>query len=215
MWDDISKSNVLISEIVGNLRNKNTKPADFRRYLKRLGNFLAYESVKYFDSTEEVIQSPLGEARYNKITNNIVVISILRAALPMSEGVMETLPDASLGVISASRGKKLQEDGRDFRIDCTYTNIPYLENNIAIIVDPMLASGSTLLFLLNQISNQKPHKVIILCAIASEFGVKRITDQFPETIIIAGTIDELLNKKGYIIPGLGDAGDRAFNTPPH
>jgi uracil phosphoribosyltransferase len=130
----------------------------------------------------------------------------------MSDGVLETLPDASLGVISASRGKKLLDDGKDFRIDCTYTNIPYLEDSIVVIVDPMLASGSTLLFLLKQIENQKPKKIIILCAIASRYGIERIEKHNSDVIIIAGDVDSILNEKGYIIPGLGDAGDRAFNT---
>ncbi len=173
---------------------------------------MAFEAAKHLDSKTSRVQTPLGKAKYEKLVDNIVIISILRAALPMSDGVLETLPDASLGVISASRGKKLLDDGKDFRIDCTYTNIPYLEDNIVVIVDPMLASGSTLLFLLKQIENQKPKKIIILCAIASQYGIERIEKHNSDVIIIAGDVDSILNEKGYIIPGLGDAGDRAFNT---
>ncbi|GAH50099.1 unnamed protein product [marine sediment metagenome] len=212
MLENASKNNVIVSEIISKLRNKNTVPTDFRLNLRRLGNFLAFEAAKHLDYKTSSVQTPLGEAKYNKIVDNIVIISILRAALPMSDGVHETLPDASLGVISASRGKKLQDDGKDFRIDCTYTNIPYLEGSIAVIVDPMLASGSTLLFLLRQIENQKPKKIIILCAIASQYGIERIEKHNSDVIIIAGDVDSILNEKGYIIPGLGDAGDRAFNT---
>jgi uracil phosphoribosyltransferase len=106
----------------------------------------------------------------------------------------------------------LKDGGKDFRIDCTYTSIPYLGDNIAIIVDPMLASGSTVLFLLNEIKNQEPKKIIILCAIASKYGIERILKQYPDVLILAGTIDPILNENGYIVPGLGDAGDRAFNT---
>lgn len=212
MWVNASEANVLIAELVGKLRNKKTNPADFRMNLKRLGNFLAYEAAKHFDKTTTTVETPLGHADYETISDEIVIITILRAALPMSEGVLEVIPKAKVGVISASRGKKIQEDGKDFRIDCAYSNIPFLENKVALIVDPMLASGSTLSFTINQLSNQKPSKLIILCAIASEFGIKRILEDHPQAIIITGDIDQELNEKGYIVPGLGDAGDRAFNT---
>jgi len=212
MLVNASETNVLISELVGKLRDKKTEPAEFRTNLKRLGNFLAYEAGSYFNKIAVSVETPLGTATYDTISDEIVIITILRAALPMSEGVLEIIPTAKVGVISASRGKKIQEDGTDFRIDCTYSNIPYLENKIAIIIDPMLASGSTLLFTMNQLLNQKPSKLIILCAIASDYGIKRILDNYPKTIIITGDIDKELNEKGYIVPGLGDAGDRAFNT---
>jgi len=207
-----SEINVLVSEVIGKLRDKQTNPADFRINLKRIGNYLTYEAAKYLETETIQIETPLGEADCKKIKTNIAIITILRAALPMSEGVLEVLPNANVGVISASRGKKLQEDGKDFRIDCTYSSIPYLEDKIAIVVDPMLASGSTLLFTLQQIKKQKPLKIIVLCAIASQFGIERIQREFPEAIIIVGAIDKELNEKGYIVPGLGDAGDRAFNT---
>jgi uracil phosphoribosyltransferase len=209
---DCSEESVLISEIVGKLRDRETTPASFRINLKRIGNYLAYEASKHLDTETKIVETPLGDASFSEIKDRIVVISILRAALPMSEGVLEVIPNAAVGVISASRGKMLEEGGKDFRIDCTYTSIPFLGDNIAIIVDPMIASGSTVLFLLNEIKNQKPKKIIILCAIASRYGIERILEQYPDILILAGTIDPNLNEDGYIVPGLGDAGDRAFNT---
>ena len=212
MWINASEANVLVSETVGKLRDKRTNPADFRTTLKRLGSFLEYEAAQYFEKKSVDVETTLGSAKCETIDDEIVVITILRAALPMSEGVLEVLPKSKVGVISASRAQQIQEDGKDFRIDCTYSNIPFLKNKTAIIVDPMLASGSTLAFTMNELLNQEPSKIIILCAIASEFGIKRIEDKYPQTIIIAGDVDQVLNEKGYIVPGLGDAGDRAFNT---
>ena len=212
MWINASEANVLISELTGKLRDKRTNPADFRTNLKRLGNFLAYEASKHFNKKEIDVETPLGTAKYNTIDEEIVIITVLRAALPMSNGVLEVIPQAKVGVISASRGKQLQKDGRDFRIDCTYSNIPYLENKSVMVIDPMLASGSTLSFILDELVNQKPSKIIVLCAIASEYGIRRILEKHQQAIIIAGDIDQELNEKGYIVPGLGDAGDRAFNT---
>ncbi len=207
-----SKTNTLISEAVGKIRNKNTTPADFRINLKRIGSYLAYEASKFLETEELSTETPLGIAYFNKIKNNIVIITILRAAVPMSEGVLEVLNRAKVGIISAARGKQLQDDGKDFRIDSMYSNIPILEGKNVIIVDPMIASGSTLTFTLKEIENKKPLKIIVLCAIASQFGIERIQEEFPEVIILVGAIDKELNKKGYIVPGLGDAGDRAFNT---
>ncbi|MHA1953454.1 MAG: uracil phosphoribosyltransferase [Candidatus Heimdallarchaeaceae archaeon] len=212
MWVNASETSFLISEAIGRLRDKQTAPASFRIILKRIGSFLAYEVSRYLDTKTSSVESPLGTANFDELKDDIVVVSILRAALPMSEGVLEIFSDASVGVVSTSRGKMLETDGTDFRIDCTYTSIPFLEDKVAIIVDPMLASGSTMLFLLKQLVNQKPKKIIILCAIAAKFGIEKILEHYPEVLILAGAIDPILNEKGYIVPGLGDAGDRAFNT---
>jgi len=213
MYKNISNENLLVSQVVGTLRNKETEPAEFRFNLQKLGTYLAYEAARYFDHVEEKVETPLGVAEVRKIRDNIVVVAILRAALPMAEGVINQFSRASMGVVSASRGKMLREGGKEFRIDVPYINIPYLdESNVAIIVDPMLASGSTMLFILDHLYQQKPKKIVVLSAIASEYGINRILDKYPETIILTGDIDKELNEKGYIVPGLGDAGDRAFNT---
>lgn len=207
-----SKTNILISETVGKIRNKDTTPEDFRINLKRIGSYLAYEASEFLETEELSTETPLGTAYFNEIKNNIVIITILRAAVPMSEGVLEVLHRAKVGIISAARGKQLQDDGKDFRIDSMYSSIPILEDKNVIVVDPMIASGSTMIFTLQEIKNKKPLKIIVLCAIASQFGIERIKEEFPEVIILVGAIDKELNEKGYIVPGLGDAGDRAFNT---
>ena len=212
MWMDISKKNVVVSEIIGVIRDETTNAMIFRTNLTRLGQLLAYEAAEFLDTKKIKVETSLGKAEVNSINEDMVVISILRAALPMSEGVLETYSEASIGVVSMSRGKMLQEDGKDFRIDCPYMHIPYLENKFAIIVDPMLASGSTMRYLLKSIENQKPKKVVILCAIACKYGIERILKEYPKVIIIAGAVDPILDERGYIVPGLGDAGDRAFNT---
>ena len=212
MWMDVSKENVVVSEIIGVIRDETTNAMVFRTKLTRLGQLLAYEAAKFLDTKKTEVETSLGKAEVISINEDMVVISILRAALPMSEGVLETYSEASIGVVSMSRGKMLQEDGKDFRIDCPYMHIPYLENKFVIIVDPMLASGSTMLYLLKSIKNQKPKKIVILCAIACKYGINRILREYPEVTIIAGAVDPTLDGRGYIVPGLGDAGDRAFNT---
>ena len=114
MWVNASETSFLISEAIGKLRDKQTPPASFRIILKRIGNFLAYEASKYLDIKTSSVETPLGTADFDEHKDDIVIISILRAALPMSDGVLEFLPDAALGVISTARGKMLEEDGTDF-----------------------------------------------------------------------------------------------------
>ncbi len=212
MINNISQTNVLCSEVIAKLRNKNTEPPVFRHNLRELGIYLAYEASKYLSKKDTVVKTPLGNKKMKVIADDISVISILRAAAPMAEGVLSQYKHASVGFVSASRGKMLNEQGTDFRIDGDYFNVPYLENKVAILVDPMLASGSTLLYLVDKLYHQNPTKIIILCAIASNYGLKRLKGKYDELIILAGDIDPVLDKKGYIVPGLGDAGDRAFNT---
>ncbi len=205
-------SNPLASTIVARLRDKNTPPQDFRYFLFKLGRFLIYEAVTSIDVKSEQVTTPLGVATYNKLADQITVVGILRAALPMIDGVVEELPASHIGLISASRGKMLDENGKNFEILTNYSKIPPIENHIVFLVDPMLASASTLLSAMAEIKANKPKKVIILCAIAAKFGIQRLEKAFPDIEIYAGAVDDILNDHGYIVPGLGDAGDRAFNT---
>ncbi|RMG31005.1 MAG: uracil phosphoribosyltransferase, partial [Methanobacteriota archaeon] len=203
------QSHPFASKTVAVLRNKETQPPQFRRALNRLGKLLSYEIAQKLDLVKKEVESPLGKANYHDFKDEISVIAILRAALPMAEGVIEEFENAHIGFFSASRSKMLDEKGRDFEIDITYSKLPNLNNHIAIIVDPMLATASTLLHVIQAVKEGKPKKVIIACAIASEYGIKRVQENHPDVEIYTGAIDAVLNEKGYIVPGLGDAGDRA------
>ena len=206
-------SNVaLISKIVANLRNKDTQPPEFRKNLFKLGRLMAYEVSKTLPTVLKIVASPFGEAEYLDFNTDIVIVGILRACLPMAEGVFDEFPDAIFGLLSASRGKKLSEDGKDFEINAAYVKIPPCKDKIVLVVDPMLATASTMLKLLKLIENEKPTKIIIIGAIAAKYGIDRITKSYPHVDVYTAAIDPKLNEKGYIIPGLGDAGDRAFNT---
>ncbi len=177
-----------------------------------MGKLLSYEIATELDLVEKEVESPLGTATFHDFKDEISVVAVLRAALPMAEGVIEEFENAHIGFFSASRSQMLDDQGRDFEIDITYSKLPNLSNHIAIIVDPMLATASTLLHVIKAVKAQQPKKVIIACAIASEYGIQRIQENHPDVEIYTGTVDAILNEKGYIVPGLGDAGDRAFNT---
>ncbi|MHA2252249.1 MAG: uracil phosphoribosyltransferase [Candidatus Kariarchaeaceae archaeon] len=208
---EFKESSVLIEALTA-IRDKNTSAPKFRSNLKRIGTYLAYEAAKDFITKKYSIETPITKMLADKIEHEIVIISILRAALPMVDGVLDQFENASIGIISASRGDMVDEQGTEFIINSSYTNLPSLKNKIAIIVDPMLATGSTIKFVLQLMENESPNKIVLISAIASKFGVKAIEDFNPEVSIYVGATDPSLNERGYIVPGLGDAGDRAFNT---
>ena len=203
---------VLVSKTVAILRNEKTDAEAFRYALKRLGRQIAFVIADTLETREKDVKTPLGLATYNDFSDEITIIGILRAALPMSEGMASEFIEAHIGFISASRGKMIDREGKKFEINTDYTKLPRLEGHVVIVVDPMLASGSTLLYVLEKIQKKKPKRIIVACAIAAKYGIERIEQSFPQVEVYAGAVDEILNEKGYIVPGLGDAGDRAFNT---
>ncbi|MHA2028171.1 MAG: uracil phosphoribosyltransferase [Candidatus Kariarchaeaceae archaeon] len=209
------RQSLLLEQAVSIIRDKNTDSAKFRKYLERIGSYLSFEAAKTFEAEEISVETPLATASSLRIKQEIVILSILRAALPMTNAVFNQFEGASLGIVSASRGNMIATDGREFEIESNYSKVPDIENKIVIIVDPMLATGSTIKFLLQSIedSEQNPTKIVVFCAIASKFGIDQLEKNHPNVEIFAAAVDEILNEKGYIVPGLGDAGDRAFNTP--
>ncbi|MDH5403741.1 MAG: uracil phosphoribosyltransferase [Candidatus Heimdallarchaeota archaeon] len=203
----------LMEESLAKIRDENTIPAEFRKHLRRIGRYLIYEVGKNLEVIDTITKTPIAEAATQKIKHEVVIISVLRAALPMVDAILEEVDNSSLGVISASRDLMKSEDGTEFEIKADYVKLPTLENKVAIIVDPMLATGSTIKYLLGLISDQNPAKIIIISAIASKYGINLIESKYPAVEIYTAVTDEILNEKGYIVPGLGDAGDRACNTP--
>ena len=202
----------LVSKVVATLRNKETKSPEFRKSLFKLGTYLAYEVSKSLPTVEKKVESPLGFASYSDIQDGIVIASVLRAALPMAEGVFDEFPEAHIGFLSASRHKMIEKSTKDFQVIQDYIKMPDSKGKVVIVVDPMLATASTMVKVINELKIANPAKIIVLCAIASKFGIDKIESKFPNVNIYAGAVDPELNEKGYILPGLGDAGDRAFNT---
>lgn len=202
----------LISKTIANLRNKRTPPPEFRKNLFQLGRYLAYELAKDLPAEKKVVESPLGKADYLDVGKDLVILGILRAALPMAEGVFEEFPEAQIGFLSASRGDMIDDNGRNFEIHNNYVKIPPCDGKIVLLVDPMLASASTLLTVIETVEERKPEKIVVLSAIGTDYGIGRLQTNYPDLEIFIGVIDPVLNEIGYIVPGLGDAGDRAYNT---
>ncbi|ACS33908.1 uracil phosphoribosyltransferase [Thermococcus gammatolerans] len=213
-WDGVYsfEDSPFIMEILTELRDKNTDSIAFRKGLVKLGRYMGYELTKTMDVEEIEVETPLEKTRgiLVKDRRNVVIITVLRAAIPLMEGLIKVFEHARVGIVSASRGKAPK-----FEIEMNYIKIPTVKpDDTVIVADPMIATGSTLIRVLKEVSKYgRPKRLIILGVLAAPEGISRIKEAFPEAEIFVAKVDRELNEKGYILPGLGDAGDRAFGAP--
>ena len=193
-------------------RDRRSDQVIFRKAIFRLGRMLAYEFLRTLETKEVLVETPLEKSRGKKIKGNdkIVIVMILRASIPFVEGMYKMLPMARTGIISAWRGEP-----PDFSIEVSYAKIPTIhEDDIVIIADPMLATGHTLVEVANRVTVRgKPKRLVFFSVIAARQGINYVSRAYPNAEFYTCAIDRKLNKEGYILPGLGDAGDRAFGSP--
>jgi len=209
---NLSQQHSVIGNWIGELRNVNVQ-ADrmrFRRNLERIGEVAAYEISKVLPFVEKEIQTPLGIAIHKVLKEQPVLATILRAGLPLHQGLLNYFDQADNAFISAYR--KHNKDG-SFEISLDYVSCPELEDRVVIISDPMLATGSSLVKTIHFLKAEgKPSAIHIVAAIACTVGIEYVKREEPSVTIWCGDIDDELTAKGYIVPGLGDAGDLAFGT---
>ena len=180
----------------------------FRTNLARIGGLIGYEISKTLRYKEIETETPLGISKSKSIKDDIVIASILRAGLPMHNGLLDVFDKAENAFISAQR--KMHKSG-DFEIELNKVTSPSLEGKVLILCDPMLATGSSLDLSLQALEAYGKPSVIHICtAIASRAGMEHVERLHPEAMIWIGDLDEELTAKSYIVPGLGDAGDLAF-----
>ncbi len=182
----------------------------FRKNLERLGEILAYEISKSFQYKEVEIDTPLAKTSEKTITSNPVIISVLRASLPFSQGFLNIFDQAESGFIGAFREEK---NGGKIKINLGYHASPSLVGKEVIIADPMLATGKSIIKTINAILvNGKPKRIHIAAAFAAPEGIEYIQKNLKEIPFTfwLGALDKKLNHLSYIVPGLGDAGDLAF-----
>lgn len=210
---NLSQNHSLVSNWVAELRDVEVQydRLRFRRNLERIGEIAAYEISKELAWEENDITTPLGIHKSKLLKEQPVLTTILRAGLPLHNGMLNYFDKADNAFVSAYR--KHNEDG-SFEICLDYFSCPNLTNRIVIISDPMLATGASLVKTIQVIKQEhQPKAIHIVCAIGSIEGIQKIHTECGNDIKIwCGDIDENLSAKGYIIPGLGDAGDLAFGT---
>ncbi|PSP47947.1 uracil phosphoribosyltransferase [Halobacteriales archaeon QH_7_69_31] len=211
-------THALAKHTLSELRSVGTDQVAFREGLVDLGRLCGFEIIDGMLETEYVsITTPLAETTGEALggLDDVVIVNVLRAATPFVEGLVEAFPRARQGVISAGRDEEagMDEDG-EFPITVDYVKLPEIDGDDTVIVaDPMLATGSTMLAVLEEVVGMgDPERLVVLSAVSAPPGLVRVDEAYPRADVITVSIDERLDDDGYIVPGVGDAGDRAFGT---
>ena len=210
----LEKTNSILNTFISEIRDVNIQKDSlrFRRNIERIGEILGYELSKSLNYSSEKITTPLGTKESFLPTKGIVLGSILRAGLPLHQGLLNYFDDAENAFISAYRNHPKNND--EFEIVVEYFASPSIDNKIVILADPMLATGQSLVSVFEAIQKYgSPKELHLVCVIGSTEGIEFIEKHFPKnTHLWIAAIDDELNDKGYIVPGLGDAGDLAFGA---
>lgn len=210
MLHNLSETNSLVSQFVSELRDVQTQNdrLRFRRNMERLGEIFAYEISKYLDWDEKEITTPLGTAKHKVLAEQPVLATILRAGLPLHQGLLNFFDSADNAFIAAYR--KHNKDGT-FYINLEYLTSPSLAGRIVILSDPMLATGASLVLTIQELMKEgAPKHIHIVTAIACTIGIEHVKRHLPNVTLWTGAVDDELTAKAYIVPGLGDAGDLSF-----
>ncbi|MEP7277823.1 MAG: uracil phosphoribosyltransferase [Bacteroidota bacterium] len=209
---NLSQQYSLLSDWVGELRNIEiqTDRMRFRRNLERIGEVAAFEISKELEFVQKEIQTSLGISNCKVLKDQPVLATILRAGLPLHNGLLNYFDKADNAFISAYR--KHHKDGT-FEIRLDYVSCPELEGRVVVVSDPMLATGSSLVKTIQFLREEgHPSKIHVVTAIACTVGIEYVLRSEPNCKVWCGAIDDELTAKGYIVPGLGDAGDLAYGT---
>ncbi len=204
----ITMNHPLIKHKIALIRNKTTGPKEFREAVDEISTLMCYEATRDLPLKEVVIDTPVAPAKVEIISGKkLAVIPILRAGLGMVDGIISLLPTAKIGHIGIYRDPKTLEAVE------YYKKLPVdIAERDVIIVDPMLATGVSVVKTIDEIKAEGVKNIKFMCIIAAPEGVKKVSDAHPDVEILCRVIDEKLDEKGYILPGLGDAGDRIFGT---
>ena len=206
--------NSILNQFIAELRDVKIQKDSmrFRKNIERVGEILSYELSKALPYTIKTVETPLGKKNISLSNDSLVLCSILRAGLPLHQGILNYFDSAENGFISAYRHHEGNDDA--FEVIVNYFAAPSLDNKILVLADPMLATGRTLENVLKGLKKHgTPKQIHIVSVIGSQKGVAYVEKVFPEnTHLWIAVIDDVLNDKGYIIPGLGDAGDLAFGS---
>ena len=207
---DLSKNPSVANHFIAEMRNTNVQNdrMRFRRNMERLGEILAYELSKHLPYNSIEVETPLGVAQSKELARPIVLATILRAGLPLHQGLLNYFDGAENAFVSAYR--KHHHDGT-FEIKVEYLSCPNLDGKILILADPMMASGASMVIAAKQLlEHGTPSEIHFVTAIAATPGVEYVRRMYPKAGIWMGALDEELTAKSYIVPGLGDAGDLAY-----
>lgn len=198
----------LVQHKLSIMRDKDTSTAKFRQLLREISMLLAYEVTRDLPLTTEAIETPMGPMTAPTLKGRkLALVSILRAGNGLLDGILELVPSARVGFIG------LYRDHDTLQPVQYYSKLPSeLDERLVIVVDPMLATGNSSAKAVELLKEAGARNIIFLCLLAAPEGVARMREAHPDVPVVTAALDEKLNEKGYILPGLGDAGDRLFGT---
>jgi len=197
-----------ITDSLTHLRDQQTELAKFRRYSNKLCQLLFAEAIRGLDFNEVDITTPLEVTiKSKKLKDEVIIIPVLRSGLAMLFGALDLLPKSKIGFIGLERDEKTAVASE------YYCKLPKIrENSVVIITDPMLATGGSILHVLKKLHSLKPKDIRIVSVVSAPEGIALIQKEFPKVAIFTAAVDDYLNNNKYIVPGIGDYGDRYFGT---
>jgi uracil phosphoribosyltransferase len=195
----------LAGHLLAQLRSQETAPPVFRTLAKRLALTLALEAIRDLPTTEVVVRTPLEETT-GRVLGDLVAVPILRAGLGMLEAVTELFPEVAVGYIG------LERDEASLEPQSYYRKLPPVQRRHVLVLDPMLATGGSGSAATSAVKEGGPTSIRFVCVVAAPEGIRRMEADHPDVPIFTAAIDRQLNERGYIVPGLGDFGDRLFGT---
>lgn len=197
----------LIDHKLSIIRDKNTGMKDFKAVLNEIGGLMAYEMTRDLPQKETMIETPICETKVKVLAKEIVIVPILRAGIGMVDGISSLIPTAKVGHIGMYR------DEETLQAHEYYAKFPKgVEDSIVLLVDPMIATGGSVMMAIEALKKRHVKDIRLVGLVAAPEGIKAIQESHPEVDIYLAALDEKLNDVGYIVPGLGDCGDRLFGT---
>ena len=197
----------LVQHKLAIIRDVETGHKRFRELATEITEFICYEALQDVKTKEVVVETPVGSAVCHKIDTDLVVIPILRAGVGMLEGILELIPTARVGFVGLYRDEET-------KLPVTYYERfpPQIKGGTCIVIDPMIATGGSTAAAIDQLKAHGADNIVVICIVTCPEGIQRVEEAHPNVPIYAAAIDAELNEKKYIVPGLGDAGDRLFGT---
>jgi uracil phosphoribosyltransferase len=196
----------LATSLLTALRDRTTPPPLFRLLAKRLALVLCLEATRTIPTAELDVETPLARATGARLARPLVAVPVLRAGLGMLEAVTELFPEVTVGYVG------LERDHATFEPSMYYSKLPPLEGRVALLLDPMLATGASASAACDELEKAGAEQITLLSVVAAPEGIERLHRSHPRVDIVTASIDEGLDQYAYIVPGLGDFGDRLFGT---
>ena len=196
----------LITHKLAIMRDKDTKTKDFRENLDEIAGLMAYEICRDLPTVEVEVETPITKCKTRKLAKDIVLVPILRAGLGLVNGISSLIPACKVGFIGMYRDEETLLPQEYF------AKFPDMEKATVMVLDPMLATGGSAAAAITNIKKRGAKDIRLVCLVGAPEGVKKVQEAHPDVDIYLAALDDHLNEKGYIVPGLGDAGDRIFGT---